>query len=250
LLGAYSKVEDDAMTAAFGGRGKKRLNMVFEVIGFMYPDYSYPSQKQGRKRRDVALAISTTLKPKKIKVLTHRLRHIEATEVPKLAEGPSSAAESSHPATAEARVESVGEPIPKVAAEQPKTLSLLQEVELPKVENIVSITPKRRRMASVLDAVMESSKALTPASAEAPSMGDKNTKESAKAVVMQVETEAVLSALAEVGPAEIVEKKTESRPSDVGKVSLLLEKERAMSHPGFKEQSRVHLIHAPRRQHI
>jgi hypothetical protein len=45
LLGAYSRVEDDAMTAVFGGRGKKRLNMVFEVIGFVYLDYSYPSRK-------------------------------------------------------------------------------------------------------------------------------------------------------------------------------------------------------------
>jgi hypothetical protein len=43
LLGAYTRVKDDAMTLAFGGRGKKRLNIVFDVIGFVYPDYSYPS---------------------------------------------------------------------------------------------------------------------------------------------------------------------------------------------------------------
>ena len=49
LLGAYSRAEDDTMTAAFGGRGKKRLNRVFDVIGFIYPDYCYPSRKQGRK---------------------------------------------------------------------------------------------------------------------------------------------------------------------------------------------------------
>jgi hypothetical protein len=29
LLGSYSRAEDDAMTAVFGGRGKKRLNRVF-----------------------------------------------------------------------------------------------------------------------------------------------------------------------------------------------------------------------------
>jgi hypothetical protein len=34
LLGAYSKVEDNALSAAFGGRGKKRLNRVFDAIGF------------------------------------------------------------------------------------------------------------------------------------------------------------------------------------------------------------------------
>ena len=50
-----------------------------------------------------------------------------------------------------------------------------------KVQEIVSITPKRRRMASVPDAVMESTKLLTPASTEAPSMGDKNSKESTEA---------------------------------------------------------------------
>jgi hypothetical protein len=33
LLGAYSRAEDDAMSTAFGGRGKKRLNRVFDVIG-------------------------------------------------------------------------------------------------------------------------------------------------------------------------------------------------------------------------
>jgi hypothetical protein len=35
LLGAYSRAEDDAMTTAFRGRGKKRLNRVFDVIGFV-----------------------------------------------------------------------------------------------------------------------------------------------------------------------------------------------------------------------
>jgi hypothetical protein len=58
LLGAYSRAEDDAMTAAFEGRGKKRLNRVFDVIGFVYPDYCYPSRKQGKKRRAAASAIS------------------------------------------------------------------------------------------------------------------------------------------------------------------------------------------------
>jgi hypothetical protein len=43
LLGAYSKAEDEAMTIAFGARGKKRLNRVFDVIEFVYPDYCYPS---------------------------------------------------------------------------------------------------------------------------------------------------------------------------------------------------------------
>jgi hypothetical protein len=37
LLGAYTRAKDDAMTIAFGGRCKKMLNRVFDVIGFVYP---------------------------------------------------------------------------------------------------------------------------------------------------------------------------------------------------------------------
>jgi hypothetical protein len=108
---------------------------------------------------------------KKVKVLTHWTRYIETTKVLKLAEGPSSAVEPSHTASAEARMESTEEPIPKTAAEQTKILSSLQEAKLPKVQKVASITPKRRRMASVLDAVMESTKVLTPVSVDAPSYG-------------------------------------------------------------------------------
>jgi hypothetical protein len=44
LLGAYTKVEDEAMNIAFGARGMKRLNRVFDVIGFAYPDYCFPTR--------------------------------------------------------------------------------------------------------------------------------------------------------------------------------------------------------------
>jgi hypothetical protein len=235
LLGAYSRAEDDAMTAAFGGRGKKQLNrVIFDVIGFVYPDYCYPSRKQGKKIKVAASALSTTPKVKKVKVLTHWPRYIETTKVLKLAEGPSSAIELSLPATTEAIVESAKEPIPKTVAEQPKTaMSLLQETELPKVQKIAAITPKGRRMANVLDAVMESTKVLTPASVEAPSMGDKNTKKSPEISMTRVETEVESSAPAEAIPVEIVGKHTEPKPSDVVKVSLSLEKEKVIKEPEF-----------------
>jgi hypothetical protein len=127
--------------------------------------------------------------------LTHQPRHIETAKVPKLAEGPSSADEPNYPALAEAKGESAEVLKPMViaeqektemtevpkrpakakektveeqelrkSAEQPKTLSPPQEPELPKVSKISAITPKRRRMASVLDVVMGSSKLQTPAS--------------------------------------------------------------------------------------
>jgi hypothetical protein len=106
LLGAYTRAKDDAMTLAFGGPGKKILNRVFNVIGFVYPDYCYPSWKQGKKRKAAASAISTTPMGKKIKVLTHRPRYIETVRVPKLTEGTSSAAEPEYPAPAGAKGES------------------------------------------------------------------------------------------------------------------------------------------------
>jgi hypothetical protein len=49
LLGAYTRAEDDALSSAFGGRGKKRLNMVFGTIVFIYPDYYYPLRRQGKR---------------------------------------------------------------------------------------------------------------------------------------------------------------------------------------------------------
>jgi hypothetical protein len=61
LLGAYLKAEDEAMTIAFGARGKRRLNKVFDVIGFVYPDYYFPARRQGGKRK---IATSTSSKKK------------------------------------------------------------------------------------------------------------------------------------------------------------------------------------------
>jgi hypothetical protein len=68
LLGAYSKAEDNALSAAFGGRNKKRLNMVFDAIGFVYLDYCYPLRGQGVKRKIAAsgkvAASAITAEPK------------------------------------------------------------------------------------------------------------------------------------------------------------------------------------------
>jgi hypothetical protein len=113
LLGAYSKAEDNALSAAFGGRGKKRLNMVFDAIGFVYTDYHYPLRGQEKKRKTAASAIAAEPKGKKMKVLTHRPRYIEPTVVPKFGAGASSAAEAKEAASI---VQSAEEPIvlPKV----------------------------------------------------------------------------------------------------------------------------------------
>jgi hypothetical protein len=72
LLGAYSKIEDNALSAAFGGQKKKRLNRVFDAIGFVYPDYRYPLRGQKRKGavsvKEVASTASSEPTPKRKKV--------------------------------------------------------------------------------------------------------------------------------------------------------------------------------------
>jgi hypothetical protein len=94
LLGAYSKAEDNALSATFGGRGKKRLNRVFDAIGFIYPDHRYPLRGQGKKRKTAASTTTAVPKGKKVKVLTHRPRYIEPAVVPEFVEGASSTAEA------------------------------------------------------------------------------------------------------------------------------------------------------------
>jgi hypothetical protein len=140
----------------------------------------------------------------KPKIITEQQK-TETTEVPKR--------------PAEARAKTAKEPESKKSAKQPKILSPPQETELPKMSEIPAVTPKRRRMASVLYAVMESTKVLTPASTEVPNMGEKNTKETVKADMSQVGTEVGPSVPAETEPAEVVEKNIKARPSDATETS-------------------------------
>jgi hypothetical protein len=171
LLGTYSKSEDNVLSAAFGSRKKKRLNRVFDAIGFVYPDYRYPSRGQKRKgatpKKDAALATSSEPAPKrkKLKVLTHRPRYIEPAIVPEFGGKTSSATEAKEPAL----IQKIEEPtaMPKTAKiEEPKikavkTLEIISPssgVEVSKTQKGLAATPKRKRMASVLD-VLETIKA-------------------------------------------------------------------------------------------
>ena len=146
------------------------MNRVFDVIGFVYPDYIYPSRKQGKKRKSAASAISVMPKGKKIKVLTHRSRYIEMATVLKLGEGTSSIAEARQielpkvpiAEPAEAKEEAANKPELEKAIVLPEILSPQAEAKLPKVAKAPATTPKRRRMANILDVVMETTRALTP----------------------------------------------------------------------------------------
>jgi hypothetical protein len=103
LLGVYSKAEDTALSAAFEGRKKKRLNRVFDAIVFVYPDYRYPAWGQKRKGttsvKETASAAPSEPAPKRkrVKVLTHRPRYIEPATVPEFAGETSSVTEAKEP---------------------------------------------------------------------------------------------------------------------------------------------------------
>jgi hypothetical protein len=168
-------------------------------------------------------------KGKKIKVLTHRPRYIETTIVPKFGEETSSAAEAELDAPTARSAEELTI-VPKVpivepveakdgAAKKPefeKTIVLPEilspsvEAELPKIGKAPTTTPKRRRMASVLDAVMETTRSLTPTPVE----------KVAEAVTARAETEAGPSAPAEADPAATEERAGE----EFSYVSITLEK--------------------------
>ena len=100
--------------------------------------------------------------------------------------------------------------VPKCPAEaRAKTAEESKLRKSAEVSKIPAMTPKRRRMASVLDAVMESTKVPTPASTEVPSMSEKNIKEAAKAVVTRVEAEAGPQVPTKTGLVDLVEKDIE-----------------------------------------
>jgi hypothetical protein len=85
----------------------------------------------------------------------------------------------------------------------PEILSPLTEAKLPKVQRASAATPKRRRMASVLDAVLETTKALSPAPSKKIV---ETTKAQTEAEAEQAEAKAG-QAKAEAGQAE-----AEARP--------------------------------------
>jgi hypothetical protein len=237
LLGAYSKAEDDALSAAFGSRGKKRLNRVFDAISFVYPDYRYPLRGQGTKRKTAASTTTVVPKGKKVKVLTHRPCYIESAVVPAFGEEASSVAEArqgtpimhgvEEPTVVpkmptvgpiEAKDDKAEEPKVEETMKMPEILSPSAGAELPKVQKIVAATPKRRRMASVLDAVIETTKALTPAS----------TKKTVEAAKNQVKAKTGPSAPNKT-KAIVPEDKVGQQSSDNGKTTEQVVTEKAKS---------------------
>jgi hypothetical protein len=136
---------------------------------------------------------------KKVKVLTICPKRIETTEVSRPIEGSSSLSKPSRFAPVEARIEPAEGPELKKAAEKLKALSPLRETELSKASRIPAATPRRRRMASVLDDVMESVKVPTPALA--PDTEGEVLKKSGEAGMAQATSEAGPSVPVEAYPS-------------------------------------------------
>jgi hypothetical protein len=229
LLGPYSKAEDNALSAAFGSRKKKRLNRIFDAIGFMYPDYRYPPRGQKRKsttsEKDAASAAPSepASKRKKVKVLTHRPRYIEQAVVPKFGGETSSDTEAKDPAP----TQKIEEPaaMPKTSSAklvEPKANNIgvegtkiseitspSAEVTVPKAQKGLTVTPKRKRIVNVLDALETIKTSSIPRkTAEAPKTRSETRVTEAEAAKSQAETEAVPSEPAKKKSLEIGEKET------------------------------------------
>jgi hypothetical protein len=215
LLGPYSKIEDNALSATFGGRKKKRLNRVFDAIGFMYPDYRYPLKGQKRKsttsgKGDALVDLSeATPKRKRVKVLTHRPRFIEPASVPEFGGETSSATEAKEPTPAQKTEELTATPkagkIEEPRAEETKTLEILSpsvEVEVPKTQKGPVVTPKRKRMVNVLDVLetIKSSSSTSRKIVEAQKTQIETTASEAEATKHQAEIE--------VGPSKPAKEKS------------------------------------------
>jgi hypothetical protein len=230
LLGVYSKAEDTALSAAFGGRKKKRLNRVFDAIGFVYPDYRYPARGQKRKntssaKETASAALSESApKRKRVKVLTHRPRYIEPTTIPEFAGETSSATEAKEP-TPLPKIEELAEVPATEKIEEPRTketktsevLSPSAKIEAVKSQKDPAVTPKRKRMINVLD-VLETikSSSTTP----------KKIVETS-----EVHTEAF------VAEASKQQSKTEAGPSEPTKVKPLEAKETKMAEQILVEET-------------
>jgi hypothetical protein len=183
----------------------------------VYPDYRYPPRGQKRKGASsgkvAASAASSEPAPKrkKLKVLPHRPRYIEPATVPEFGGETSSAIEAKGPALTQRIEEPAAMPktdkIEEPRIEGTKTLEILSPsagVEVPKTQKGLAATPKRKRMASVLD-VLDTIKA----SSSTPGKVAKASKAQIETETKLTEAEATISrANAEAGPSEPAKEKS------------------------------------------
>jgi hypothetical protein len=180
-------------------------------------------------------------KGKKLKVLTHRPRYIEPAVILELGEGTSSSAKTKETVPPVQRTEESATtpkvPLVKLVelkadkdktkgpkiVEMPRMLEVLSpstEAIVPKMQKGSTATPKRRRMANVLDVVLETTRTLNPTPTRkiaetSKAQPEAETKQSeVEAIIIQTETEAGPSEPTEIKHAGIEEKATEEKATE------------------------------------
>jgi hypothetical protein len=179
----------------------KRLNRVFDAIGFVYPDYHYPTRGQKRKNTSSAKETASVApsepapKRKKVKVLTHRPRYIEPATVPEFIGETSSTTKAKEP-TPLSKIEEMAEVPATEKTEEPrteetKTSEILSptKIEAAKSQKGPAVTPKRKMMVNVLD-VLETIKSSSTTSKKIVETSEVHTEAFvAEASKQQSETE-------------------------------------------------------------
>jgi hypothetical protein len=140
--------------------------------------------------------------------------------VPKLSEGVVPVIEPGRYMPVEASINPTEEPKLEKTEEQLKALCPPCATELPKPSSIPAATPRKRRMASVLDVVMESVRTSAPTSTEALSTEAKDSRKTDDASMAHT--------IAEAGPLEAP---TEARPSESAPLALEKSKSSAPEAP-------------------
>jgi hypothetical protein len=224
----------------------------------MYPDYRYPPRGQEKKRK---VAVSDTQigpapKRKKMKVLTHQPCYIEPAVIPNFGVESSSAVKATQTVlivqstveptvmpktptieTIKDKVEKAEEP--KVEVKMPGILSPPTGANLPKAQKSSAATPKRRRMANVLDAVLETTKALSPSPAK------KIVQTEAKATESQAKAEAGPSVPIETEPIVSEERSVEQIAPEIIRDEALTENiDYIIRHASGKELSEEEILEA------
>jgi hypothetical protein len=225
ILGNYSKKEDQLMTAAFGTRPKRRLNMVLDAIGFEYADYGrLGGDAGGPKRKRIASATDEEVAKvaKKKKKDSEKLSPEELNPEPKVATVRKRKSASPKPETL---VREEGTPATPSVVEVEEIMKVMTEslpirlsplaLELTKFfQNDKAASadegpalPKKRRIIQIAD-VIHGTASPTPASRIAIDQTAETAEakgaaaEAIRAEIFEAETGAAEAAGAEIGATE------------------------------------------------
>jgi hypothetical protein len=235
----------------------------------VYPDYRYPPRGQKRKGATSGKVAASAApsepapKRKKLKVLTHRPRYIEPATVPEFGGETSAIAEVKEPAPPTQKIEELAampkapsaklaelktDNIEETRVKGTKTLEVLSpsaEVIMPSAQKGSAATPKRKRMANVLDvlATIKASSSFPSgkiAEASKIQIEAKTRPTEVEGAMSQASTEAGPSVPADEQPSEFEEKAAEEEVTE----QSLPEKTPACGPEALKENIEYIIRHA------